>query len=67
MRFIISSGTDLRQVVDRREGAGDARDLVKTLLRHKRPNVRIRDNEGRFFSLMALERLAAQEKPAQRH
>jgi hypothetical protein len=64
MRYIISSGTDLRPIVDRREDARGARDLVSSLMRQKRPNVRIRDGDGRFVSLTALERLAAQEQPA---
>jgi uncharacterized protein (UPF0216 family) len=67
MRFIISSGTDLRPIVDRRERAREARDLVRSLVRQKRPNVRIRDGDGRFVSLTALERLAAQEAPIHPH
>lgn len=61
MCYIISSGTELRPIVDRRDHASAARELVKTLVRHKRPNVRIRDSEGRVLTLTALERLAAQE------
>jgi hypothetical protein len=61
MRFTISSGTELRPIVDRRDDACAARDLVAALVKHKRPNVRIRDGEGRFLSLATLERLASQE------
>jgi hypothetical protein len=61
MRFTISSGTELRPIVDRREGARAACDLVATLVKHKRPNVRVHDGEGRFLSLATLERLASQE------
>jgi hypothetical protein len=61
MRFTISSGTELRPIVDRREGAREARDLVASLVKHKRPNVRIHDGEGRFVSIKTLERLAVQE------
>jgi hypothetical protein len=61
MRFTISSGTELRPIVDRRDDARAARDLVATLVKHKRPNVRIHDGEGRFVSIAALERLATQE------
>ena len=67
MRFIISSGTDLRPIVDRRERAREARDLVRALVSQKRPNVRIRDGDGRFVSLTALEQLAAQEAPGHPH
>ncbi len=61
MRFTISSGTELRPIVDRRDDARAARELVVTLVKLKRPNVRIRDGEGRILSLATLERLASQE------
>ena len=61
MSFTISSGTDLRPIVDLRERARDARDLVTILIKHKRPNVRVHDGHGRFVSMATLERLAAQE------
>ena len=66
MRFTISSGTELRPVIDRRDDARAARDLVMTLVKHKRPNVRIHDGEGRFLTLATLERLASQEATAGR-
>ena len=61
MSFTISSGTELRPIVDRREGARAARELVASLVKHRRPNVRIHDGQGRFVSIATLERLAAQE------
>ena len=61
MSFTISSGTELRPIVDRRDGARAARELVASLVKHKRPNVRIHDGQGRFLSIATLERLAAQE------
>jgi hypothetical protein len=66
MRFTISSGTEVRPIVDWREDARAARDLVVTLVKHKRPNVRIHDGEGRFVSIATLERLAAQEVASRR-
>jgi hypothetical protein len=66
MRFTISSGTELRPVIDRRDDARAARDLVMTLVKHKRPNVRIHDGEGRFLTLATLERLASQEATSSR-
>lgn len=61
MSFTISSGTELQPIIDRRDGARAARELVATLVKHKRPNVRIHDGHGRFVSIATLERLAAQE------
>jgi uncharacterized protein (UPF0216 family) len=61
MRFTISSGTELRPIVDRRDDPRAARDLVATLVKHKRPNVRVHDGEGRFVSIAALEKLATQQ------
>ena len=61
MRFTISSGTELRPIVDRRDDPRAARDLVATLVKHKRPNVRVHDGEGRFVSIAALDKLAAQQ------
>ena len=61
MSFTISSGTELRPIVDRRDGARAASELVASLVKHKRPNVRIHDGEGRFVSIAALERLATEE------
>jgi hypothetical protein len=61
MRFTISSGTELRPIVDRRDDPRAARDLVAALVKHKRPNVRIHDGEGRFVSIAALDKLATQQ------
>jgi len=61
MRFTISSGTELRPIVDRRDDPRAARDLVANLVKHKRPNVRIHDGEGHFVSIAALDKLAAQQ------
>ena len=61
MRFTISSGTELRPIVDRRDDPRAARDLVATLVKHKRPNVRVHDGEGRFVAIAALEKLATQQ------
>ena len=41
--------------------------LGMALVRQKRPNVRIRDGDGRLVSLTALERLVAQEAPSHPH
>jgi hypothetical protein len=61
MKFTVTSGTGVAEVVDRRASARTALELVLTLLGRKRNDVRIFDEEGRRRTPADLCRLAADE------
>ena len=61
MKFIVSSGAGVTEVVDRPESAKAALEHVLVLLGRKRTPVRIFDEDGRRRSPADLCRLAADE------
>ena len=68
MRFVITSGTGIREVVDERTGATAAHQHVLRMSSLKRPSIRIFDADGHRVSLEKLRRLADEEvlRPRQR-
>ena len=61
MKFTVTSGTGVTEVVDRPASARAALERVLTLLGRKRNDVRIFDEDGRRRTPADLCRLAAQE------
>jgi hypothetical protein len=61
MRFVITSGTGIREIVDQRPDAQSAYKRVMHLVSTRRPNVRIFDQDGHAVSLTKLRRLADEE------
>jgi hypothetical protein len=61
VRFVITSGTGIREIVDERRDAKTALQRVTALISYKRPNVRIFDSDGHLVSLGKLRHLAGQE------
>jgi hypothetical protein len=61
MRFTVTSGVDVAEVVDRPESATAALEHFLVLLGRKRTDVRIFDEDGRRRSPADLCRLAADE------
>ena len=61
MRFTVTSGVDVAEVVDRPESARAALERVLALLGRKRNDVRIFDEDGLRRSPADLCRLAADE------
>jgi hypothetical protein len=61
MRFVITSGTGIREIVDERPDARSAHQHVLRLIFLKRPGVRIFDADGQSISLEKLRRLADAE------
>jgi hypothetical protein len=61
MRFTVTSGAGVTEVVDRLESARAALEHVLVLLGRKRNDVRIFDEDGWRRTLADLCRLAAQE------
>ena len=61
MRFTVTSGIDVAEVVDRPESARAALERFLMLLGRKRTDVRIFDEDGRCRSPAELCRLAADE------
>jgi hypothetical protein len=64
MRYVITSGTSLREYVGQRNGAKVALDHVLSLIRRRYPNVRVFDEDGRKLRLDDLRRHEAQESRA---
>jgi hypothetical protein len=62
VRFVITSGSGVREVVDQRKDAKSALDCVLTLVKRHRPNVRVFDEDGKLRSLNDLHRIAAEEE-----
>jgi hypothetical protein len=61
MWFVVTSGPAVREYVDQREGAGETLKHVLFLMRRRRPNIRILDEDGRQLKVNDLRRLEAQE------
>jgi hypothetical protein len=61
MRFVITSGTGIREIVDERPDATSAYQRVMDLVSTRRPNVRIFDQDGQSVSLQKLRRLSDAE------
>jgi hypothetical protein len=64
MRYVITSGTSLREYVDQRNGAKAALEHVLSLIKRRYPNVRVFDEDGRKLSLNDLRRHEARESRA---
>ena len=61
MKFTVTSGAGVTEVVDRPASASAALEQVLALLGRKRNDVRVFDEDGRRRTLADLCRLAAQE------
>jgi hypothetical protein len=61
MRFTITSGTGIREIVDQRNDARSAYKRVMDLVSTRRPNVRVFDQDGHPLDLNKLRRLADEE------
>jgi hypothetical protein len=61
MRFVITSGTGIREIVDQRADARSAHQQVVHLISLKRPAVRVFDPDGNPVSLEKLRDLAGRE------
>ena len=66
VRFVITSGTGIREIVDERPGASSANQPVLRLISFKRPSIRIFDQDGQSVSLEKLRRLAGDEVKTRR-
>ena len=62
MRFVITSGTGVREVVDQRKDAKSALECALTLVKRRRQNVRVFDEDGKPRSLNDLHRFADEER-----
>jgi hypothetical protein len=58
MRFVRTSGTGIREIVEQRPDAGSAYQHVLRLISFKRPAIRVFDADGHRVSLEKLRRLA---------
>jgi hypothetical protein len=61
VRFVITSGTGIREIVDERPSASLALAHVLRLISLKRSNIRIFNDDGGSVSLEKLRRLADEE------
>jgi hypothetical protein len=61
VRFVITSGTGIREIVDERPDASSAHQHVLRLISFKRSAIRIFDADGHHVSLEKLRRLADEE------
>ena len=61
MRFVITSGTSIREIVDQRPDARSAHQHVLRLISLRRPAIRVFDADGHLVSLEKLRRLADEE------
>ena len=61
MRFVITSGTGIREIVDERADAKSAYKRVMELVSTRRPNIRIFNHDGHPVDLTKLRRLADAE------
>jgi hypothetical protein len=64
MRYVITSGTSLREYCDQRDGAKAALEHVLSLIERRYPSVQVFDEHGRKLSLNDLRRHEAQENQA---
>jgi len=61
MSFVISSGTSIFEIVERRDSAAAALVLISELLAKRRPNVTVADRTGLPVRFAHLRRLADAE------
>jgi hypothetical protein len=61
VRFVITSGTGIREIVDQRPDARSAHQHVMHLISFKRPSVRVFDPDGHPVTLEKLRDLAGRE------
>ena len=61
VRFVITSGTGVREIIEERSDARAAREHVMRLISIKRPGIRVFDPDGQRVSLEKLTNLAKQE------
>jgi hypothetical protein len=61
MRFVITSGTGIREIVDERPDARSAHQHVLRLISLKKPAIHIFDADGQSISLAKILRLAEAE------
>jgi hypothetical protein len=61
MRFVISSGTDIHEYVERYDSAALALEAVIGLMTRRLPNIRIFNASGESVSLDGLRALAVEE------
>ena len=61
MRFVITSGTGIREIVDQSADAKSSYKRVMGLISTRRPNIRIFDQDGHLVDLTKLRRLADAE------
>jgi hypothetical protein len=61
MRFVVSSGTDIRRYTERYDSATLALEAVTELLARRLPNIRIFNASGEIMSLDDLRALAVEE------
>ena len=59
--FIVFSGTGIKDTREWAPSATTALQLVRTLMKHRRPGVRIEDERGSAVSFFQLKEMAAQE------
>ena len=64
MRYVITSGTSLREYCDQRDGAKAALEHVLSLIERRYPNVRVFDEGGCELSLNDLRQDEAQASTA---
>jgi hypothetical protein len=61
VRFVITSGTGIREIVDQRSDARSALEHVQRLVSFKKSSIKIFDTDGCSVSLEKLRRLADAE------
>jgi hypothetical protein len=61
VRFVITSGTGIRELIDQRRDASSAHQHALRLIFFKRPAIRVFDADGHSVSLEKLRRLAVEE------
>ena len=64
MRYVITSGTSVREYCDQRDGAKAALEHVLSLIKRSYPNVRVFDENWRKLSLNDLRQHEAQASRA---
>jgi hypothetical protein len=61
LRFVITSGTGIREIVEERSDATSTHEHVQRLISFKRSGIRVFDTDGHSVNLEKLRRLADQE------
>jgi len=65
--FIILSGTGIKDTREWVPSATTALQLVRTLMKQRRPGVRIEDERGNPVSFFQLKEMAERDDPVRRH